>query len=73
MRGRIRITDATTEKVGELMRDGWRGLLLSLDELSGWLAGMDRYSGGGDRAFWLEAFGAGHTAWIGRTRRNRSL
>lgn len=39
------------------MRDGWRGLLLCRDELSGWLAGMDRYSGGGDRAFWLEAFG----------------
>ena len=57
VRGRVRITDATTEKVGELMRDGWRGLLLSRDELSGWLAGMDRYSGGGDRAFWLEAFG----------------
>ncbi len=57
IRGRVRITDATTEKVGELLRDGWRGLLLSRDELSGWLAGMDRYSGGGDRAFWLEAFG----------------
>ncbi len=27
--------------------DGWRGLLLSRDELSGWLGGMDRYSGGG--------------------------
>ncbi|WP_299970198.1 YfjI family protein [uncultured Roseobacter sp.] len=57
VRGRVRITDATTEKVGELLRDGWRGLLLSRDELSGWLGSMDRYSGGGDRPFWLEAFG----------------
>jgi hypothetical protein len=57
IRGRIRITDTTTEKAAELLRDGWRGLLLSRDELSGWLAGMDRYNGGGDRPFWLEAFG----------------
>jgi hypothetical protein len=39
------------------MSDGWRGLLLSRDELSGWLGSMDRYSGGGDRPFWLEAYG----------------
>lgn len=57
VRGRIRITDTTTEKAADLMRDSWRGLLLSRDELSGWLASMDRYSGGGDRPFWLEAFG----------------
>ncbi len=57
IRGRIRITDTTTEKAAELVCDGWRGLLLSRDELSGWLASMDRYNGGGDRPFWLEAFG----------------
>lgn len=57
IRGRIRITDTTTEKAADLMRDSWRGLLLSRDELSGWLSSMDRYSGGGDRPFWLEAFG----------------
>ncbi|MEW9919355.1 DUF3987 domain-containing protein [Marimonas sp. MJW-29] len=57
IRGRIRITDTTTEKAAELLCDGWRGLLLSRDELSGWLTGMDRYNGGGDRPFWLEAFG----------------
>lgn len=57
IRQRARITDATTEKVAELMATTWRGLLLSRDELSGWLGSMDRYSGGGDRPFWLEAFG----------------
>lgn len=57
IRGRIRITDTTTEKAADLMRDSWRGLLLSRDELSGWLGSMDRYSGGGDRPFWLESFG----------------
>ena len=57
VRDRIRITDTTTEKAAVLMADGWRGLLLSRDELSGWLGSMDRYNGGGDRPFWLESFG----------------
>lgn len=57
IRGRIRITDTTTEKAADLVRVGWRGLLLSRDELSGFLASMDRSNGGGDRPFWLEAFG----------------
>ncbi len=55
IRGRVRITDTTTEKAAELMSDGWRGLLLSRDELSGWLGSMDWYSGGGDRPFWLDS------------------
>lgn len=57
IRKRVRITDATTESVADLLATTWRGLLLSRDELSGWLGSMDRYSGGGDRPFWLEAFG----------------
>lgn len=57
VRERIRISDATTEKVAELLSSTWRGLLLSRDELAGWLGGMDRYNGGGDRPFWLEAYG----------------
>lgn len=57
VRKRVRITDATTESVADLMSSTWRGLLLCRDELSGWLGSMDRYSGGGDRPFWLEAFG----------------
>lgn len=57
VRERISISDTTTEKVAELMAASWRGLLLSRDELSGWLGGMDRYNRGGDRPFWLEAYG----------------
>lgn len=57
VRERIRIADATTEKVADLIATTWRGLLLCRDELSGWLGSMDRYNGGGDRPFWLEAFG----------------
>jgi len=57
VRERIRISDATVEKVAELLSTSWRGLLMCRDELSGWLGGMDRYNGGGDRPFWLEAYG----------------
>lgn len=57
VRERISISDATTEKVASLLAATWRGLLLSRDELAGWLSSMDRYSGGGDRPFWLEAYG----------------
>jgi len=57
VRCRVRITDTTIEKAADLVHQGWRGLLLSRDELSGWLGSMDRYNGGGDRPFWLEAFG----------------
>lgn len=57
IRERICITDITTEKVADLLSHTWRGLLLARDELSGWLSSMDRYNGGGDRPFWLEAYG----------------
>lgn len=57
IRERISISDITTEKVASLLAASWRGLLLFRDELSGWLGSMDRYNGGGDRAFWLEAYG----------------
>lgn len=40
-------------------------LLLSRDELSGWLGSMDRYNGGGDRPFWIEAHG-GRTYTVDR-------
>ncbi|SDF54316.1 YfjI family protein [Rhodobacter capsulatus] len=57
IRQRLRVSDATTEKMAELLSQTSRGLLMYRDELSGWLGGMDRYSNGGDRPFWLEAYG----------------
>jgi len=57
IRQRMRVSDATTEKMAELLSQTTRGLLMYRDELSGWLGGMDRYSNGGDRPFWLEAYG----------------
>ena len=55
---RFALTDATVEKIGVILAGQPRGAMLARDELSGWLMGMTRYSGGGsDRPFWLEAYG----------------
>lgn len=57
-RHRIWIVDSTTEKVARLLEENPGGLLCFRDEFSGLLGGFDRYGGnGGDRAFWLEAYG----------------
>lgn len=54
---RLHITDATQERVAELLSENPKGLLHHRDELTGWMLNFDRYGGGGDRPFWLEAFG----------------
>lgn len=58
-RRRLCSTDVTIEKAARLSEMNPRGMLLMRDELAGWLSGMDRYTsgGGGDRAFWLQAYG----------------
>jgi putative DNA primase/helicase len=48
--------DATTEKLGELLRDNPRGILLARDELAGWLLTMDKPGREGEREFYLEAW-----------------
>ena len=60
-RRRVFSTDPTPEKAARMSAANPRGLLLNRDELAGWMASMDRYSGGGDRAFWLESYGG--RAW----------
>ena len=58
VRPRIRVADATTEKLAVLSAGLPRGILLGRDELAGWAASFDRYGGyGADRGFFLEAFG----------------
>ena len=55
---RLVLNDATIERLGAILANQPRGTLQMRDELSGWLEGMSRYSGGGsDRPFWLEAYG----------------
>lgn len=53
---RIVTNDATVEKIGELLNENPRGLVLIRDELSGWLASMDREGRESDRSFWLECW-----------------
>jgi len=53
---RLVINDATVEKVGEILNANPRGLVQFRDELSGWLASLDREGREGDRAFWLECW-----------------
>jgi hypothetical protein len=55
---RLVTNDPTVEAMTLLCANNPRGVMLLRDELAGWLGGMDKYGGaGGDRAFWLEAFG----------------
>jgi hypothetical protein len=48
--------DPTTEKLGELLRDNPRGLLVLRDELAGWLRTLDKPGREGDREFYLEGW-----------------
>ena len=50
------INDATVEKLGVLLSENPKGLLLYRDELTGWIAGLNREDRQQDRVFWLEAF-----------------
>lgn len=54
---RLVVNDGTIERLGAILARQPRGTLQMRDELAGWLEAMNRYSGGGDRQFWLEAFG----------------
>ena len=55
---RLRVSDTTIEALGKRLAGQPRGILFNRDELAGWFGNFDRYGGkGGDRAFWLEAYG----------------
>lgn len=63
------VNDGTVEKIGELLNENPRGLLLTRDELSGLLQSLDKPGREGDREFYLEAWnGAGSFVYdrIGR-------
>jgi hypothetical protein len=53
---RFVVDDVTIEGLGPILEQNPRGVLLARDELSGWLEGFDRYSGGrggGEASRWL--------------------
>jgi putative DNA primase/helicase len=53
---RLVVNDATFEALHTLMVTNQRGLLLLRDELTGWLASLDRQGREGERAFCLECW-----------------
>jgi len=53
---RFLLHDPTVEKLGEVLRDNPRGVLLFRDELTGFLRSLDKQGREGDRAFYLEAW-----------------
>ena len=55
-RRRYQTQDGTTEKIGELLNENTRGLLINRDELIGWFRSLDRDGREGDRAFYLEGW-----------------
>lgn len=55
-RRRLVSMDTTVEKLGELLRDNERGVLVYRDEIAGWFATFDREGRESDRAFYLEAW-----------------
>jgi hypothetical protein len=59
----LTIDNTTPEAVAKILHDNPRGVLLQKDELSAWLSGFDRYSGGGgavssEAAQWLSMHNA---------------
>ncbi len=56
---RLYVNDPTIEKLTPLLLARPRGMILIRDELAGLFANMNRYSGGNDRPFWLEAWNGG--------------
>lgn len=55
-RRRYQTQDGTVEKIGELLNENPRGLLVNRDELIGWFRSLDKDGREGDRAFYLEAW-----------------
>ncbi len=53
---RYKTNDPTVEKLAVLLEQNPRGLLLSRDELSGWLRSLERTGREGDREFFLESW-----------------
>ncbi|RUQ84479.1 YfjI family protein [Legionella septentrionalis] len=55
-RQRFIINDSTVEKLGELLNENPNGLILSRDELFGWLSKLLKEENQAERAFYLECF-----------------
>lgn len=56
IRRRFHTQDGTVEKIGELLNENPRGLLVNRDELIGWFRTLDKDGRENDRSFYLEAW-----------------
>jgi Protein of unknown function (DUF3987) len=55
----LHVSNATVERLGELLQARPQGMLQLMDELAALFMNMSRYSGGQDNEFWLEAWNGG--------------
>jgi hypothetical protein len=53
---RLVLTSATFEKLHEILKENPAGVLVLRDELTGWLAELDKLGREGERAFYLQAW-----------------
>jgi Protein of unknown function (DUF3987) len=53
---RLYLSDGTIERLGELLTARPQGIVRIVDELAAMFTNMQRYSGGQDNEFWLEAW-----------------
>jgi Protein of unknown function (DUF3987) len=53
---RLYVSDGTIERLGELLTARPQGIVRIVDELAAMFTNMQRYSGGQDNEFWLEAW-----------------
>lgn len=56
IRRRFHTQDSTIEKLGEILNENPRGILINRDELIGWLRSLSRDGREQDRAFYLEGW-----------------
>lgn len=66
------VTDSTPEKLGDLLKDNPNGLLVSYDEVAGWLGEMERQGREGSRAFYLAAWEGTGDYYVDRIGRGSS-
>ena len=69
----IVVADVTVEALADVVAGNPRGVIMWRDELTAWLANLNRYANGGsDRGHWLEAWG-GSSVTINRRSRSQPM
>jgi putative DNA primase/helicase len=63
------VADSTPEKLADLLRENPTGLLVSYDELAGWLGEMEKQGREGSRAFYLAAWEGTGDHYVDRVQR----